>query len=60
MIGVNPYYNAPGTERLDAVCVPSFNNPVENKWKQIYKRQKSKELVLIHFSPHVKVKTDLQ
>lgn len=42
MIGANHYYNAPGTERLDAVCVPSFNNPVENKWKRVYKRQKSK------------------
>lgn len=59
MIGVNHYNNVPGTERLDAVCVPSFNNPVENKWKPVYKRQKSKDLLLIHFSPHVKVKRDL-
>ncbi len=54
MIGVNLYYNAPGTERLDAVCVPFFNNPVENE----FIKDKSQRR-LIHFSPHVKVRRDL-
>lgn len=45
--------------RSDWAQLCSVNNPVENKWKQVYKRQKSKDLVLIHFSPHVKVKKDL-
>lgn len=52
MIGVNPYYNAPGMERLDAVCVPSFNNPVEKKVEKFVKDKSQKNWLWFIF-PHM-------